>query len=203
MLLSTHKKGKKHVRRMSRQAVGVRSIPPESAIRCPLAHDGPPAVDLGAIGSGVISEEVGEREGGWGDSFVPESVLPTIQVSASADASSEGLSPVYPGGQMARGGRAGILGTRDALETPFSINSYTAELIQNQQAESVGDVLQNDAAVRMGRGYGNFQETYFIRGLSSVLTTLPTMASTACFPGNTSPPNCSSASKSCVARAPS
>ena len=123
-----------------------------------------PLSTLAQSGQEVISEEVGEREGGWGDSFVPESVLPTIQVSASADASSEGLSPVYPGGQMARGGRAGILGTRDALETPFSINSYTAELIQNQQAESVGDVLQNDAAVRMGRGYGNFQETYFIRG---------------------------------------
>jgi iron complex outermembrane receptor protein len=93
-----------------------------------------------------------------------EATLPTVQVSASADASSEGLSPVYPGGQVARGGRAGILGTRDALETPFSINSFTAELIQNQQAKSVGDVLQNDASVHVARGYGNFQETYFVRG---------------------------------------
>jgi iron complex outermembrane receptor protein len=91
-------------------------------------------------------------------------VLSPVYVNASADASSEGLSPVYPGGQVARGGRAGILGTRDALETPFSINSYTTELIQNQQAHSVRDVLQNDAAVRMGRGYGSLQENYFIRG---------------------------------------
>jgi iron complex outermembrane receptor protein len=98
------------------------------------------------------------------DASTPEGVLPTVTVSASADASSEGLSPVYPGGQMARGGRAGILGTRDALETPFSINSYTTELIQNQQARSVGDVLQNDASVQVARGYGNFQETYFVRG---------------------------------------
>ena len=93
-----------------------------------------------------------------------EAVLPAIEVSASADASSGGLSPAYHGGQVARGGRAGILGTRDAMETPFSINSYTAELIQNQQARSVRDVLQNDASVRTARGYGNFQESYFIRG---------------------------------------
>lgn len=90
--------------------------------------------------------------------------LPTVTVGASADASAQGLSPAYPGGQVARGGRAGILGTRDAMETPFSITSYTNELIQDRQARSVGEVLQNDAGVRLARGFGNFQETYFIRG---------------------------------------
>lgn len=90
--------------------------------------------------------------------------LPTIVVNASADASEEGLSPAFAGGQVAQGGRAGILGTRDHLETPFSITSYTNELIQDQQARSVGDVLQNDPTVRVARGFGNFQESYFIRG---------------------------------------
>jgi iron complex outermembrane receptor protein len=95
-----------------------------------------------------------------------ETVLPTVDVTVSADASAVGLSPAYPGGQVARGARAGILGTRDALETPFSITSYTAEFIQNQQAKGVGDVLQNDAAVRVARGYGNVSESYFIRGFA-------------------------------------
>jgi len=90
--------------------------------------------------------------------------LPTVDVSASADASAQGLSPAYPGGQVARGGRAGILGTRDNMETPFSITSYTNELMQDRHARSVGDVLQNDPSVRMARGFGNFQESYFIRG---------------------------------------
>lgn len=90
--------------------------------------------------------------------------LPTVTVNASADASAQGLSPAYPGGQVARGGRAGILGTRDAMETPFSITSYTNELIQDRQARSVGDVLQNDPTVQVARGFGNFQESYFIRG---------------------------------------
>lgn len=93
-----------------------------------------------------------------------EFVLEPIRVEASADASSEGLSPAYPGGQVARGGRAGILDTRDNADTPFSITSYTSELIQDKQAHSVGDVLQNDPSVRVARGFGNFQESYFIRG---------------------------------------
>ncbi|MGE4057074.1 MAG: TonB-dependent receptor plug domain-containing protein, partial [Vicinamibacterales bacterium] len=90
--------------------------------------------------------------------------LPPITVKASADASAQGLSPAFPGGQVARGGRAGILGTKDNLDTPFSITSYTNELIQDRQARSVGDVLQNDPGVRVARGFGNFQESYFIRG---------------------------------------
>lgn len=90
--------------------------------------------------------------------------LGAIRVESSADASAAGLSPAYAGGQVARGGRAGILGTRDYMETPFSITSYTSQLIQDRQARSVGDVLQNDPGVRVARGFGNFQEAYFIRG---------------------------------------
>lgn len=93
-----------------------------------------------------------------------EATLPTVNVSASADASAQGLQPAYPGGQVARGGRAGILGTNDNSRVPFSITSYTNELIQDKQAHSVGDVLQNDPTVRVARGFGNFQESYFIRG---------------------------------------
>lgn len=90
--------------------------------------------------------------------------LGTVTVNASADASAEGLSPAFPGGQVARGGRAGILGTRDNMETPFSITSYTNELIQDRQARSVGEVLRSDPFVNVARGFGNFQESYFIRG---------------------------------------
>lgn len=90
--------------------------------------------------------------------------LPTVTVNASADASAQGLSPVHAGGQVARGARLGLLGTQNAMEAPFSVTSYTNELIQDQQARSVADVLKNDASVRVARGFGNFQESYFIRG---------------------------------------
>jgi iron complex outermembrane receptor protein len=92
--------------------------------------------------------------------------LAEIVVTSSADASAEGLSKPYAGGQVARGGRAGILGTQDNMDTPFSITSYTNEFIQNQQAKSVADVLQNDPTVRVARGFGNFQELYMIRGFN-------------------------------------
>jgi len=90
------------------------------------------------------------------------SQLPVVTVSATAD--KQGLSKAYAGGQVARGGRAGILGTKDNLETPFSITAYTNELIQDRQARSVAEVLQNDPGIRAARGFGNFQEAYFIRG---------------------------------------
>lgn len=77
--------------------------------------------------------------------------LGSIKVEASADASAAGLAPAFDGGQVATGSRAGILGTRDNLETPFSMTGYTSELIKDRQARSVADVLQNDPGVRIAR----------------------------------------------------
>ncbi|MBB1599880.1 TonB-dependent siderophore receptor [Variovorax sp. UMC13] len=94
----------------------------------------------------------------------PAGTLSTVTVEASADASAEGLTKPFAGGQVARGGRVGILGTQDIMSSAFSTTSYTNALIQNQQARSVADVLQNDPSVRVARGFGNFQESYFIRG---------------------------------------
>jgi iron complex outermembrane receptor protein len=90
--------------------------------------------------------------------------LATVTVEASADASAEGLTKPFAGGQVARGGRVGILGNQDMMSSPFSSTNYTAELIQDQQARSVADVLQNDPSVRVARGFGNFQELYVVRG---------------------------------------
>lgn len=74
------------------------------------------------------------------------------------------LPEPFAGGQVAQGGRAGILGNMDMLETPFSSTNYTADLMLNQQAKSVADVLLNDPNVRVARGFGNFQELFMIRG---------------------------------------
>jgi iron complex outermembrane recepter protein len=74
------------------------------------------------------------------------------------------LPEPFAGGQVATGGRAGILGNLQSLETPFSSTNYTEELMRNQQAKSVADVLLNDPNVRVARGFGNFQEVFMIRG---------------------------------------
>lgn len=74
------------------------------------------------------------------------------------------LTSPYPGGQVARGGRVGLFGNLGAMDTPFAATSYTSQLARDQQARSVADVLQNDPAVRVSKGFGNFQELYVIRG---------------------------------------
>ena len=74
------------------------------------------------------------------------------------------LPPVYSGGQVAAGARVGLLGALDTMDTPFAITSYTEELIRDQQARSIADVLQNDPTVRVSKGFGNFQELYVVRG---------------------------------------
>lgn len=136
----------------------VSSRPPQPRfVTTPIAVATALLFGLGA--SGALAQSAAQPQPQTG-----EASLGTVTVSASADASAEGLSPAYPGGQVARGARAGILGTRDAMETPFSTTGYTNELIQDRQARSVGDVLQNDPTVRVARGFGNFQEAYFIRG---------------------------------------
>ncbi len=73
----------------------------------------------------------------------PVVTLAPVQVSARYQ-----VTEPYAGGQVARGGRVGILGDRDVMDTPFNLTSYTSELIQNQQANSIADVLANDASVR-------------------------------------------------------
>lgn len=90
--------------------------------------------------------------------------LPSVTVSASADASPEGVQPAFPGGQVARGGRLGILGSQSVMDAPFNVTNYTQALIQDQQASSVGDVLLNDPSVRVARGFGNYQQLYVVRG---------------------------------------
>ncbi len=94
----------------------------------------------------------------------PTEPVATVVVTASADASAQGLPSAYAGGQVARGGRLGLLGNVDIMDTPFNTTNYTLGIIQEQQARSVADVVQNDPAVRSARGFGNYQELYMIRG---------------------------------------
>jgi len=96
----------------------------------------------------------------------PTEPMQVVVISASADASAEGLSKAYAGGQVARGGRLGLLGNVDMMDAPFNTTNFTHALIQSQQARSVADVLQNDPSVRVARGFGNYQELYVIRGFA-------------------------------------
>lgn len=76
------------------------------------------------------------------------------------------LMPAYSGGQVARGGQLGMLGNRDIMDTPFNQTSYTAQLIQDQQARTLSDVMENDPSVRVIGTRGTYDNQFMIRGFS-------------------------------------
>jgi len=84
-------------------------------------------------------------------------VLPPVAVEGRlAQSDSAHVMPPYAGGQVATGGQLGFLGSRSVLDTPFNQTSYTAQVIQDQQARKLDDVLANDPSVRPNspRAYG-------------------------------------------------
>ncbi|CAD5110436.1 TonB-dependent receptor [Zestomonas carbonaria] len=74
------------------------------------------------------------------------------------------LPAEYAGGQVARGARIGMLGNQDMQDVPFSVASYTSGLIESRQAQTLGEVLRSDPAVRQSYGFGNFSQVFVIRG---------------------------------------
>jgi iron complex outermembrane receptor protein len=68
--------------------------------------------------------------------------------------------------EVSRGGSLGALGDKAAEDVPFSIKSYNAALILNQQPQSLGQVLENDPSVRTTYGFGNASEVFVIRGFT-------------------------------------
>ncbi|HSH73103.1 MAG TPA: TonB-dependent siderophore receptor [Methylophilaceae bacterium] len=88
--------------------------------------------------------------------------LPEISVKAKVPLGA--LPGTYAGGQIARGGRIGVLGNQDFMDVPFNMTSYTAKVIEDQQARTIADVLINDPSVRMGQSFGTAAQTFVIRG---------------------------------------
>ncbi|MDU2940805.1 MAG: TonB-dependent siderophore receptor [Enterobacteriaceae bacterium] len=99
------------------------------------------------------------------DSKTKEDTI-VVQATPEADFTPGGndLVPAYLDGQIAHGGRMGMLGEQKAMDVPFNIIGYTSKLVQDQQAKTIADVVNNDAGVQAVQGYGNYAETYRIRG---------------------------------------
>ncbi|WP_255032041.1 TonB-dependent receptor [Bordetella genomosp. 1] len=89
--------------------------------------------------------------------------LPAVTVATGVV---DGLAPAYAGGQLARGGSLGVLGTSDIMDVPFNTTNFTVDTIENLQARSLGDVVVNDSSVRTLTSSGGFGEEFQIRGYS-------------------------------------
>ncbi|WP_076997479.1 TonB-dependent siderophore receptor [Variovorax sp. KK3] len=92
----------------------------------------------------------------------PSTTLREVTVTGDSD----NTPAPYAGGQMSRGSGLGMLGNTSVMNSPFSSTGFTSELIQNQQARTIGEVLANDPSVRLATAAGGFSEDITVRGFN-------------------------------------
>ncbi|MBC3953744.1 TonB-dependent receptor [Pseudomonas triticifolii] len=116
-------------------------------------------------GSGLQLTPVGEQA----YTLVPAPASGSLELAPTSILGANGASTqgqAYAGGQVARRGSQGLLGSRDFMDTPFSMTTYTQEAVKNQQARTLGDLIASDPSVRATNPAGGRYEQFTIRGLS-------------------------------------
>ena len=115
-------------------------------------------------GSGLQLQPMGEQA----YRLMPVPQSGSLQLAPTSILGTTGLADgdTYTGGQVARRGSQGLLGSRDFMETPFSMTTYTAEAVKNQQARTLGDLIASDPSVRATNPAGGRYEQFTIRGFS-------------------------------------
>lgn len=90
--------------------------------------------------------------------------LSAIKVSGRTE---NGLEPAYAGGQIATGGRVGLLGNKDVMDTPFNVVSYTERYIQDKQAQELSSIIAaTDPSVFSNGTTGMIGDSFSLRGFS-------------------------------------
>ena len=115
-------------------------------------------------GSGLQLQPMGEQA----YMLIPAPEGGSLQLAPTSILGTTGLADgdTYAGGQVARRGSQGLLGSRDFMETPFSMTTYTQEAVKNQQARTLGDLIGSDPSVRATNPAGGRYEQFTIRGFS-------------------------------------
>ncbi|BBN55264.1 TonB-dependent receptor [Pseudomonas chlororaphis subsp. aurantiaca] len=115
-------------------------------------------------GSGLQLQPVGEQA----YILTPAPQGGSLQLAPTSILGASGAidSDVFAGGQVARRGSLGLLGSKDFMETPFSMTTYTSEVVKNQQARTLGDLIASDPSVRATNPAGGRYEQFTIRGFS-------------------------------------
>ncbi|PIU08616.1 MAG: TonB-dependent siderophore receptor [Methylobacterium sp. CG08_land_8_20_14_0_20_71_15] len=88
--------------------------------------------------------------------------LDTLSVEGTGTA--RGVVPAYAGGQVAQGGRLGLLGNAETKKSPFSVSSYTDRFIRDRQASTASEALALDPSVRATQTTGAPFDSFYIRG---------------------------------------
>ncbi len=137
----------------------VGAMPPSTALQRLVAGTGL-SVRIGGSGSAAL---VGSTDA---SAAAPAGAisLDTIDVQGENPNSTMTPMPAYAGGQVATGGQVGMLGNRSVMNTPFNQTSYTAKLIQDQQARSIPDVVSNNPSVQTYARNSTRIDSLVIRG---------------------------------------
>jgi iron complex outermembrane recepter protein len=98
------------------------------------------AAALACVPSLVLAQPAALQEPAAASVQQEGAALPTVRVSAKRDNNK----------LVAKDAAVGALGDLPLIETPFSVNVVTRELIERQQAAFVGDVLKNEPSATIG-----------------------------------------------------
>ncbi|HKR42108.1 MAG TPA: TonB-dependent receptor plug domain-containing protein, partial [Paraburkholderia sp.] len=110
----------------------------------------------------AVATDDGQAAGTKTDTQQQAGVLPTVSVKATAMPGE--LPAAYAGGEVARGGSIGVLGTANVMDQPFNTTNYTEQMMQDTQARTLADVVVNNASVRAEQSSGGFGDVFEIRG---------------------------------------
>ncbi|MDE1160794.1 MAG: TonB-dependent receptor [Acidobacteriaceae bacterium] len=69
-------------------------------------------------------------------------------------------------GELGTVAQAGILGTLSLDEMPYSATSYTSQIVLDQQAQTVSDVLRNEVGIQEGNGRYSENQYLTLRGFT-------------------------------------
>jgi len=119
---------------------------------------------LGLAAGGLLAAAPMAHAQASGEAEGAEATLPVVTVREQAGP----VAVPYAGGQVSSGGRVGLLGDKDFMETPFNTISYTDKFVQDRQAQTITDVIAaTDPTVFSNGVSGAWSENYSIRGFSS------------------------------------
>lgn len=79
------------------------------------------------------------------------------------------MPPAFAGGQVATGANLGILGNMDYMEAPFSITSYTDQLIREKQVTELRDIAMLEPSLNVFYTRGNYNNGFMLRGFPAQL----------------------------------
>lgn len=119
------------------------------------------AIAVHAPSASALAENAAEflRAGGPAEAEVRLDALTVESAGAPRQ-----VVPAYAGGQVARGGRLGLLGNVDAGRSPFSVISFTDTFIRDRQAATVSEALVLTPSVRATQSTGAPFDSFSVRG---------------------------------------